>query len=185
MRWLLVLTLLAACRTPVEAPVAVDAGVVVAEAPEAGPVVTEARIDRWLAWQKALAALPPAGRDGGPELRRRARDEAALLVQVGLSSDEADAIEAVVAAVVAERNVSKLTGADALQQFRAGLAQLGTEQRLKAEAAMADLQAQATKTSLAPLEAQFGADAVRAVLAREAEVTKTWDALLEARGDKR
>ena len=50
---------------------------------------------------------------------------------------------------------------------------------------MADLQARSTQGSLAPLEAQYGADAVAVVLSREAEVTRTWDALLEARGDRR
>jgi hypothetical protein len=166
----------------------VDAGLAVLEAPDAGPAVTEARLDAWLGWQKALAQLPPLGRpDGGEgaELRRRARAEAALLADAGLTSDQADAIEAVVAAVVAERNVAKLTGADALNQFKTGLAQLGPEQKAKAEAAMADLQAKSVQGNLAPVEAQYGADAVRVVLTREAEVTKTWDALLDARGEKR
>ena len=35
------------------------------------------------------------------------------------------------------------------------------------------------------VEARHGVEAVRVVLTREAEVTKTWDALLEARGDRR
>ncbi len=157
-----------------------------AEVIDAGPIVTQARLDAWLGWQRALAALPALTRDGGgPELRRRARDEAVLLGAAGLTSDQADALEAVVAAVVAERSVAKLTGADALQQFKVGMQQLSVEQRVKAEAAMADLQAKTAQGSLTGVEAQFGAEAVRTVLTREAEVTKTWDALLEARGDKR
>ncbi len=111
--------------------------------------------------------------------------EARLLAAAGLTDDQADAIEAVVAAVVAERNVSKLTGADALAQFKAGVQQLAPEQRAKAEAALSDLQAKTTQGSLTAVEAQYGSDAVRVILSREAEVTKTWDALLEARGDKR
>ncbi|MFZ5439098.1 MAG: hypothetical protein ACOZQL_03775 [Myxococcota bacterium] len=151
---------------------------------EAAPPVTAARLDAWLQWQRAVAQL--SGRDGGAlELRQRARLEAALLADAGLTEAQADAIEAVVAAVVAERSVARITGAEALQQFKAGLAQLAPEQRAKAEAALADLQSKAAPGSLAPLEAQFGADVVRVVLDRETEVTKTWDALLEARGDRR
>lgn len=165
-----------------------DAGLVALAQVDAGPVVSLARLDAWLRWQQALAALPPPGRGDGGEgaaLRQRARQEAALLADAGLTSDEADALEAVVAAVVAERNVARLTGAEALQQFKAGLQQLGDEQRKKAEQALADLQARSQQGNLAAVEAQFGVEAVRVVLTREAEVTKTWDALLEARGDKR
>ena len=185
MRWLGLCLLLLGCPKPPE-PMAGDAGPAISEIPDAGPVVTEARLAAWLQWQQALAALPALGRpDGGGELRRRARQEAMLLADAGLTSDQADEIEAVVAAVVAERNVAKLTGADALAQFRAGMKQLGEEQRAKAEAALADLQAKSTQGSLTAVEEQHGAEAVRVVLTREAEVTKTWDALLEARGDKR
>ncbi len=107
------------------------------------------------------------------------------MADAGLTSDEADAIEEVVAAVVAERNVARLTGADALQQFRQSMAHLSVEQRLKAEAALADLQVKSAQGSLVQVEARHGVEAVRVVLTREAEVTKTWDALLEARGDRR
>lgn len=170
---------------PVAAP---DAGPAVEAPRDAGPLVNEARLDAWLRWQQGLAGLPPIGRGDGGEgaaLRLRARQEAALLADAGLTSDEADALEAVVAAVVAERNVARLTGAEALQQFKAGLAQLGDAQRQKAEQALADLQAKSQQGNLGAVEAQFGVEAVRVVLTREAEVTKTWDALLEARGDKR
>lgn len=186
MRWLGLCLLILGCPKPLEPAGAGDAGPAPVEVIDAGPIVTQARLDAWLRWQQALAGLPPLGRsDGGADLRQRARQEAVLLADAGLTSDQADALEAVVAAVVAERNVARLTGADALQQFRSGMKQLGGEQRLKAEAALADLQAKATQASLAAVEQQQGAEAVRVVLTREAEVTKTWDALLEARGDKR
>lgn len=185
MRWLGITLFLLGCPKTALPEGGVDSGLAEVEVVDAGPVVTEARLAAWLAWQQALVALPPAHADGGSDLRTRARQEAALLAKVGLTSDEADAIEAVVAAVVAERNVAKITGADALQQFRAGMQQLGDEQRLKAEAALADLQAKSTQGSLAAVEELHGVEAVRVVLTREAEVTKTWDALLEARGDKR
>lgn len=188
MRWLGLFLLFLGCSKPAAPAGTGDAGLSRLEEADAGPLVTEARLAAWLSWQQALAGLPPLGRadgGGGAELRRRARQEAALLAAAGLTSDQADGIEAVVAAVVAERNVARLTGADALQQFRAGVTQLGDEQRLKAEAALADLQAKSTQGSLAPVESQYGVEAVRVVLTREPEVTKTWDALLEARGDKR
>ena len=50
---------------------------------------------------------------------------------------------------------------------------------------LADLQAKSAQGSLVGVESQHGLEAVRVVLTREAEVTKTWDALLEARGDKK
>jgi hypothetical protein len=185
MRWLGLCLLIFGCPKATESTGVGDAGLAIVEL-DAGPMVTEARLGAWLQWQQAVAALPALGRlDGGGELRRRARQEAMLLADAGLSSDQADAIEAVVAAVVAERNVARLTGADALAQFRLGMKQLGPEQRAKAEAALADLQAKSTQGSLTAVEEQHGAEAVRVVLTREAEVTKTWDALLEARGDKR
>jgi hypothetical protein len=160
-----------------------DASVVGDAVLDAGAVVTEARLDAWLSWQRALAQAPAF--DGGDALRRRARAELAALADAGLTVSQVDAIEAVVAAVVAERSVAKLTGADAVAQFKGALAELSAEQKAKAEAALAELQAKGAQNSLAGVEAQYGVEAVRVVLTREAEVTKTWDALLEARGDKR
>lgn len=186
MRWLGLSLLFLACPRPAAPPGPADSGALAVEAVDAGPMVTEARLAAWLQWHQALAALPGINRaDGGAQLRSRARKEAALLADAGLTSDEADAIEEVVAAVVAERNVARLTGADALQQFREGMTHLSEEQRLKAEAALADLQVKSAQGSLVQVEARHGLEAVRVVLTREAEVTKTWDALLEARGDKR
>lgn len=186
MRWSSLTLLLLGCP-PSAAPIGpVDSGPAVVAGVDAGPVVTEARLAAWLGWQRALAALPsPSRLDGGLELRLRARQEALLLADAGLTSAQADTIEEVVAAVVAERNVARLTGADALQQFRMGMMHLSVEQRLKAEAALADLQVKSAQGSLAQVETLHGVEAVRVVLTREAEVTKTWDALLEARGDKK
>jgi hypothetical protein len=144
--------------------------------------VTPARVEAWLSWQRSLAAV---GLDGGVDLRSYARLDAALLAVAGLTDAQADAVEAVVAAVVAERSVARLSGGEALSEFRSGLAQLQPEQRLKAEAAVADLQTKSNLGAMAALEAQFGRDAVKAVLAREAEVTTVWDALLEAKATHR
>jgi hypothetical protein len=120
------------------------------------------------------------------DMKARAHAEAALLADAGLTVDQVDRIEALVAAIVTERTLAKLSGGDALQQFEGALAGLSPEQRAKAEAALRDLEAKTPVGSLAKVEDEFGADAVRLVLTREAEVTKTWDALLDAtRGEKR
>lgn len=174
---LLLVASLAACPKP--EPVAlVDAGVSQIAMADAGAQVTVEKVDAWLRWQASVMALPVP--DAGLDVRVRARDEAKLLREVGLSSSDADAIEAVVAAVVAERNVAKISGAEALAHFKEGLAQLSPEQRTKAEAAITDLQAKSPPASLAPVELEFGGEAVRAVLAREVDVTRAWDALLAA-----
>lgn len=104
--------------------------------------------------------------------------EAILLADAGLSSDQAEAIEALVAAVVAARNVGSLSGSGAMEQFRGGLPQMGPEQRARAEAALAELETNSTQRSMAALEARYGAEAVRVVLTREAEVTAIWESLL-------
>ena len=180
MRWVIACVLLVGCPRAGPVVAAPDAAIELAPV-DAGPLVTEARLAAWLSWQQALSTLPVA--DGGDSLRRRARLELALLADAGLTIEQADALEAVISAVVAERNVYKLSGADALMQFKAGLAQLTPEQRARAEKALAELQARTPDGggSLVAVEAQFGAEAVRVVLSREAEVTKTWDALLEKR----
>lgn len=178
-RWLLACLLFFGCPRSQVALGDADASVAVTATLDAGPVVTEARLAAWLEWQKALAALPAsdAGIDAGDVMRKRARVELSLLADAGLTIEQADALEAVISAVVAERNVGRLSGADALAQFKAGLAQLTPEQRAKAEKAIADLQAKGQQGSAA-VEAQFGSEAVRVVLTREAEVIKAWDALL-------
>lgn len=182
---------LAGCPKPTEAPDA-SAPDVTAATVDAGSWLTPGALDAWLRYQRGVATLPHVGRgDGGAvtardEVKARARAEASLLADAGLSTDEADHIEALVAAVVTERTLAKLAGGDAVQQFEGALAELSPEQRAKAEAALIDLKAKVPPSNLAAVEAEFGADAVRLVLTRESEVTKTWDALLDAtRGEKR
>lgn len=182
---LVFLVVLSGC-TEANAPVAGPAPVVaVAPTVDAGTGVTAATVDAWLRWQQAVSKLGPVSRaDGGAEgLLARARQEAALLREAGLTGAAADGVEEVVAAVVAERAVARLSGAQALDEFSASLAQLGPERKAKAEAALADLKAKTPTSDTAALEARYGAEAVRAVLTREEEVTKTWDTLLDARGD--
>jgi hypothetical protein len=161
---------LAACTKPAVTPVE-DAGVVSSDA-GASAGVTASKLDAWLRWQRAVMAL-----DVDAGVRVRARDEARLLREVGLAPADADLIEAVVAAVVSERNLQKISGAEALAQFKQRLETLAPEQRAKAEAALGVGRADGG-ASLAQVENEFGADAVRVVLAREAEVTTAWETLL-------
>lgn len=168
---LLLFSALAACTTtPTIA--AGDAGVVRVDA-GARAEVTAQKLDAWLRWQRAVLSL-----DAGVEVRVRAREEARLLREVGLAPADAELVEAVVAAVVSERKLEKISGAEALAQFKQRLETLSPEQRAKAEAALGDARAK----SAAPLvqaEAEFGPDAVRVVLEREAEVTAAWETLLQ------
>jgi hypothetical protein len=53
------------------------------------------------------------------------------------------------------------------------------EQRAHAEAAFTEASARAAASVRPALEARFGAEAIAAILTRESEVTKTWDALLD------
>jgi hypothetical protein len=181
--YLIALALLA-CRPPPAAPG--DAGP--AQAPsatatDAGWALTDERLTAWLRWQHLLAALPPAPRADAGALRegltRRARAEAALLADAGLTLAEADRIEAVVSVVVAERTVEKLSGGAALEQFKSALAELSFEQKAHAEAAFAEASARAAASARPALEARFGVEAIAAIVTRESEVTKTWDSLLE------
>jgi hypothetical protein len=118
------------------------------------------------------------------EVRLRARADEALRVDAGLRPDEVDRIEALVAAVVTERTLARLRAGDGLAPFQEALSGLGAEQRAKAEAALTALESSGP-ASLNQVEARFGSDAVRLVLTREDEVTKTWEALLDSRGDVR
>ena len=112
----------------------------------------------------------------------RARRERTLRTDAGLTEDEVDRIEDVVAAVVTQRNLAKLTGTDAVKQFEQATASLTPAQKAKAEQAMADLRARsAQSTNLDAERARFGSDSVSAVMAHEADVTKMWDALVEAK----
>jgi hypothetical protein len=60
-----------------------DASVVSDGVLDAGVLVTEARLDAWLTWQRGLAQGPVF--DGGDALRRRARAELAALADAGLT----------------------------------------------------------------------------------------------------
>jgi hypothetical protein len=155
----------------------VDGGV------DGGWVLTAARLEAWVALQQALVQAP--GRtDAGvrADARRRAHLEVALLADAGLTRDDVDRIEDLVAPFVAERNVERLTGRAALGQFERALQQLTPEQRLQAEQAVLASDGGRASNALPALEARLGAETVAVLLSREAEITRTWDALLESRG---
>ncbi len=170
-----------ACAKPAtQAPIAGPPPAASAEVPviadDAGWPLTEAKVVAWLAYQRLMMARTDAG------ALDRARRERALRTDAGLSEDEVDRIEDVVAAIVTQRNLARLTGSEAVRQFEQATAALTPAQRAKAEQAMADLRARSAQaTSLDAEKARFGADAVNAVLAHEAEATKTWDTLVEAK----
>ncbi|MGV3624207.1 MAG: hypothetical protein ACO1OB_25540, partial [Archangium sp.] len=70
-----------ACTKPASVTV-VDSGVALIAASDGGARVTAEKLDAWLRWQNAVFALP--ARDGGFDVRQRAKDEARLLSEVGL-----------------------------------------------------------------------------------------------------
>lgn len=171
-------------RASVSASTSPDASANVAQAGEAEVawVLTDDKLSAWLRWHALLRAA-----DAGVDARARALLERATLADAGLRASDVDRIEDLVSAVVAERTVERLTGTAAMEQFKKALAELSPEQRAKAEATFAETSAKAAPHASAQsvLEARFGEGPVKLVLSREAEVTKTWDALLEGRGDQK
>ncbi len=133
---------------------------------DAGWPLTQATVDAWLRYQGQVMVKLDAG------TIERARRERAIRVDAGLSEEEVDAVEDVVAAVVTARNIAKITGGDAMREFEKVTAALPASLRAKAPGVAATLDAE---------KARFGEAAVSAVVAREIEVTKVWDALVEAK----
>lgn len=141
-----------------------------------GGWLTPVKLEAWLSYHRQFAMKSDAG------ALARARRERSIRLDAGLTEADIDRIEDVVAAVVTSRNLSKLTGGDALREFEQATASLTPAQRAQAQKAMADLRTRAQQTASFELErAQFGAEAVNVVMAREAEVTKTYEALVEAK----
>ena len=183
---LLLALLLVACperkQAPVEAapvqqatsPVAIDAGV----------TLTAAKLDAWLSYHQQLRAL--VSDDGGAlDMKVKAKRERALREALQLSELELDSIEELVGAVVAQRTISRLTGAEAVKEFDKVTLGLKAEQREKVEQAFGDVRSRAQAVaSLDAERAKFGDDAVTLVLAREAELTEVWNSLLNGRGER-
>jgi len=178
---LILFTLSTGCARPAGRETS-DASVEASNSAEAAPDggwLTAAKVDAWLGYHRQLMLKL----DGGAlDLTGRARRERAVRLDAGLSEEEVDRIEDVVAAVVTARTLSRLTGGDALREFEQATAALTPAQRAQAQKAMADLRSRAQQASGFEAEkARFGADAVEAVTAREADVTKTWDAFVDAK----
>ncbi len=184
---LLLALLLAACPERKQAPV--EAAAVqqpsIAAAIDAGITLTPAKLDAWLTYHQRLRAF--VSDDGGAlDMKAKAKRERALREELQLSELELDALEELVGAVVAQRTISRLTGAEAVKEFDKVTLSLKAEQREKVEQAFGDVRTRAQAVaSLDAERAKFGADAVSMVLAREAEVTATWDALLDGKGERR
>ncbi|MCA2982002.1 MAG: hypothetical protein INH41_15895 [Myxococcaceae bacterium] len=182
----LVVVALMACppgpRTSREAPpVAVSAPP--PEAFDAGWALTPARLEAWLMYHRSGRAAV----DGGPR-DALGQAKAALEAQrrLGLSDEDLERTDEVVAAVVAQRTIATLTGAEAVREFERVTLGLSAEQRQKMEQAFGDVRARARQLATLDAErARFGDAAVDAVLAREPEVTQVWNALLDGRGDPR
>jgi hypothetical protein len=170
----------AACPAP-RPPEAPGPSAAAPARPDAGWALTAAQLEAWLAVQRALPA--PRRADGGAaeDPRARARAEQAVLLDAGLSAGDLDRVEDLVSVFVTQRNVERLSGGAAASQFQGALGELSTEERLKAEAAFAEAAALAAPSPLPALEARFGPEAVRLLLAREPELTRAWDSLLEGR----
>lgn len=115
--------------------------------------------------------------------KRRARLEAQRLADAGLTFEDVDRIEAVVAAAVTEWNIERIAGSGGEARFGAALGGLSEAQRAKAEAALGS--SVAPRSSAPSLAARFGVDTMRTITAREAEITRAWDALTDSRGEGR
>lgn len=181
---LLPLVLLGCPERVAVSPVAPPAPVAV-EAPDAGVAVTAAKVEAWLGYHRELKAL--ATEDGGePDAKTKAKAERALRERLGLTEPELEHLEALISAVVAQRTIGRLTGAEAVREFDKATIALKPEQRQKVEQAFGDVRTRAQQAaSLEAERARFGDEAVSLVLAREAEVTATWDSLLDGRGGRR
>lgn len=181
--WALAAALLACPgRAP---PSATDGGSArAAERADASTELTAQQLDAWLAWQRTLISRrADAGRGARPDasVASRARAELLLAVDAGLSVADIDAVEDAVGLFVTERTAERLSGAAAVSQFKTVLAGLPPEQRARAEAAFTEASAKAAPSPLPALEARLGPASLQLLLAREAELTSAWDALLEGR----
>jgi hypothetical protein len=148
---------------------------------QATPTITAEKLDAWLRYHRVLAEQ---SKDAGTDIKRLSLLERDSRQRAGLSEAELELLEDCISAVVAQRTIAKLTGAEAVRDFDKVTVGLRAEQRQKVEAAFGDVRAKAQQAaSLEAERAKFG-EAVTVVLAREAEVTATWNALLDVREAK-
>ncbi len=165
---------------------------------DAGFVVTPEKIDAFIAYQKKMLEVwagtledlerlegkADAGMAAVNEVvdaaRRRGRAEEAAREATGLTEREVGFLEALVGDVIAKRSLGKSMNLDGLvRQIEATKAALPPEQREAVEKSIAEMKKQqADLQSLADERQKYGSANVDAVLARESELTKNWEALL-------
>lgn len=151
--------------------------------PEAVVPISAAKLDAWLRYHHALRAF--SSDDAGIDAKGRALRERAVRTEAGLTEADVDGLEDLIGAVVTQRTLGKLTGAEALRGFDKVTLTLKPEQRQKVEEAFGDVKARAQQgASLDAERAKFGDEAVGLVLAREAELTEVWESLLNGRGER-
>lgn len=151
---------------------------------DAGWVLTSARLEAWLSYHRNVTGRVADG--GRAELLALARAEFEARKRLGLTEVDLERTDEVVAAVVAQRTIATLTGAQAVKEFERVTQGLSPEQRQKVEQAFGDVRTRAQQVaSLEAERARFGGPAVDLVLAREAEVTQVWNSLMDGRGETR
>ena len=169
------------------------------EAPsDGGWTFSAAKLDAWIHLQRATgASAQGSGFDGGlggagksvrAEVLSRARFEEGSRLVAGLSEDDVDRIEDLVAALVMSRGLERVTGGESPLDLERALAGLKIERRAEVAAALADLRARSPVDAggpLSELRQRVGAEPFEALLAREPELTAGWESLLESRGPAR
>ena len=131
---------LAACPTPAPKRRSTRAArASLAAAADAGFTLTPQKLDAWLAYATFVLSFPPLGKgDGGlrEEVQRRARLDERFRADAGLAEEDVDGIEELVGAVVAQRNISRITGAEALKELERATNELKDEPRAQAQKAL-------------------------------------------------
>ncbi len=185
-RAVVLLMAVVACReSPREPAVQATAVVAAVAALDAGWALTPALLDAWVRYHRQLRSISTQA-DGGLPVAALARLELKLRRAEGLTEGDLDRIEAVVSAVVVQRSVSGLTGAEAVREFEKATVTVKPELRAQVEKAFGDVKLRAHQSaSLEAERALFGDDAVTLVLSREAEVTELWNGLLDPQGADR
>jgi hypothetical protein len=175
---LAVVALFAACKgkAVVLAPIASEAEV---DAGEAAWTLSLPMLDGYLRYQQRLLQS-----DAGATVEARAELDASARAASGLSLDDVDRIETMIAALASRRLSAKLSGAnEALPLVAADKTEKEkpTPEQLEAQAkALAAREAlKKANQSLAAERAQFGAKNVDVLLSRESQLLALWARLME------
>ena len=195
-RWLSLLLLTAACHgRPVgSTPDAGGVAVAAVERPDAGPSLTLAKLDAFLAYERALHS------DGGPSaaelrrlsrtldagsaaleaaylgLKRRADQAQALRADAGLTAGEVQALEGLTAEVaMARAGEGGAEMATALEELTAARDQLPADQRAGVDRTLERLRDEQERArTLSDVRAHWGDGPVDLVLQREKAVLELW-----------